>query len=201
MTDKFALLNEPRRPWLEADWLKQKFLALAADLHPDRVHNAGDAEKSTATKRYAELNAAYHCLLEPKSRLLHLLELERGAKPPDIQQIPNALADLFATVATACRGADAFLLEKGRATSPLVRVQFFEQEHDWVRRLNELKGILAGLRENLTNELKSLDSEWLAKDPIARQGLLPKLEQLYRLFGYLNRWSSQLQERIVQLAF
>ena len=57
MPDYFALLNKPRRPWLDADLLKQKFLALASDLHPDRVHNASEAEKSEATKRYAELNA------------------------------------------------------------------------------------------------------------------------------------------------
>ena len=85
MPDYFALLNESRRPWLNADLLKQKFLALASDLHPDRIHNASDADKSEATKRYAELNAAYNCLLEPKSRLLHLLELESGAKPKDVQ--------------------------------------------------------------------------------------------------------------------
>ena len=45
MTDNFALLNEPRRPWLEANLLKQKFLALSADFHPDRIHNASESEK------------------------------------------------------------------------------------------------------------------------------------------------------------
>ena len=34
MPDYFALLNEPRRPWLDADLLKQKFLALAPTLIP-----------------------------------------------------------------------------------------------------------------------------------------------------------------------
>ena len=32
-----------------------------------------------------------------------------------------------------------------------------------------------------------------------RGGLLKKLEELYRLFGYFNRWNSQIQERVVQL--
>ena len=112
VSDYFALLNEPRRPWLDSDLLKQKFLALATDLHPDRVHNANETEKAEVTKRYAQLNAAYNCLAEPKSRLLHLLELELGAKPKDIQQIPAALADLFAEVANSCRNADGFLAEK-----------------------------------------------------------------------------------------
>ena len=81
MTDNFALLNEPRRPWLDVDLLKQKFLARASGAHPDRVHNASDSEKAEVTKRYIELNAAYNCLADPKLRLLHLLELELGAKP------------------------------------------------------------------------------------------------------------------------
>ena len=31
--------------------------------------------------------------------------------------------------------------------------------------------------------------------------LLARLEELYRLFSYFNRWSRQLQERIVRLSF
>src|SRR5271169_2956497 len=98
MTDNFALLSELRRPWLDTNALKQKFLALSASAHPDKIHSAGELEKSGAAKSFAELNAAYNCLAEPKSRLLHLLELELGAKPKEIQQIPAALADLFAEV-------------------------------------------------------------------------------------------------------
>src|SRR5471030_2968047 len=116
MSDYFALLNEPRRPWLDADSLKQKFLALSTNAHPDKIHSAGESEKSAAGKQFAELNAAYNCLLEPKLRLLHLLELELGAKPKDIQQIPSALADLFAEVANACLSADVFLAEKSKVT-------------------------------------------------------------------------------------
>ena len=200
MTDNFALLNEPRRPWLDAGLLKQKFLALASDAHPDRVHNSGESEKAEVTKRYAQLNAAYNCLAEPKSRLLHLLELELGAKPKDIQQIPAALADLFAEVANNCRNVDGFLAEKTKATSPLVQVQLFERGQDWVGKLNVLQKKLNDLRENLNGKLKSLDAQWISADTAARREILPKLEELYRLFGYFNRWSNQIQERAVQLS-
>jgi curved DNA-binding protein CbpA len=195
--DCFALLNEPRRPWLDADLLKQKFLALAAELHPDRVHNASEAEKIEATKRYVELNAAYNCLLEPKSRLLHLLELETGAKPRDVQQIPPALADLFAEVANSCRSADNFLTEKSAVTSPLLQVQWFERAQEWIERLNLLQKKLGGLHEQLLGELKAADANW---PTAARPELLSRLEELYRLFSYFNRWNSQLQERIVRLS-
>jgi ABC-type transporter Mla subunit MlaD len=201
MPDYFSLFNEPRRPWLDADLLKQKFLALASDLHPDRVHNASEAEKNAATQRYTQLNAAFNCLAEPKLRLLHLLELGLGAKPKDIQQIPAALADLFIAVSNHCRSADVFLAEKSQATSPLVQVQLFERGQDWVEKLNILQRTLNELRTKLDGELKSLDAQWIVAEADARKTMLPKLEELYRLFGYFNRWNNQIQERVVQLSF
>ncbi|MGH7977625.1 MAG: J domain-containing protein [Limisphaerales bacterium] len=200
MVDYFEFLQELRRPWLDVNLLKQKFLALSANAHPDKIHFAGENEKNAAARKFAELNAAYHCLLEPKSRLLHLLELELGAKPKDIQQIPAALADLFAEVATVCKSADNFLAEKGKATSPLLQVQLFERAQEWVEKLNSLQKKLNGLREELTSELRSLDAKWIENNLEARGGLLKKLEELYRLFSYFNRWNGQIQERIVQLS-
>jgi curved DNA-binding protein CbpA len=201
MTDNYALLNEPRRPWLEADLLKQKFLALSANLHPDRIHSAGEADKLAATKKFTELNAAFHCLAEPKLRLLHLLELELGTKPKDIQTIPIALADLFAEVANSCRSADIFLAEKTKATSPLVQVQLFERGQDWIEKLNLLQRKLNELREQLMDQLKLLDAQWVSADANSRREILPRLEELYRLFGYYNRWHNQIQDRVTQLSF
>jgi curved DNA-binding protein CbpA len=200
MMDNFALLNETRRPWLDSDLLKQKFLALAANFHPDRVHSASEADKAGATKQFTELNAAYNCLAEPKLRLLHLLELELGTKPKDIQEIPADLADLFAEIANGCRNADSFLVEKKQAVSPLVQVQLFERGQDWLTQLNTLQRKLNDLRGELNVELKSLDEKWTGAEVEARRGILPELERLYRLFSYFNRWNGQIQERVVQLS-
>ncbi|HLX95561.1 MAG TPA: hypothetical protein VKU37_07445 [Verrucomicrobiae bacterium] len=199
--DYFALLNEPRRPWLEPEALKAKFLALAAEAHPDKQREAGETEKRKANRHYAELNTAYHCLTEPKLRVLHLLELELGAKPGEVQQIPTALADLFAEVAAVCRSTDQFLAEKNQVTSPLLQVQLFERAQEWVERLRALQTRLTRLYDRLVEELKSLDAVWTSKSQSAeRTALLNRLEELYRLFGYFNRWNSQIQERIVQLS-
>ena len=200
MSDYFALLDEPRRPWLDADTLKQKFLARSAAAHPDKISSADAPQKAAAAKAFAELNAAYNCLAEPKSRLLHLLALELGAKPQDIQPIPAALADLFAEVATACRSADGFLAGKAGATSPLLQVQFFERGLAWMDTLNALQQKLNHLRERLTGELQALDAKWAGADAASRREMLPALEELYRLFGYFNRWNGQIQERVVQLS-
>jgi curved DNA-binding protein CbpA len=199
MTDYFALLKEPRRPWLEPETLKSKFLALASETHPDKQRAGCEAEKLAANRRSAELNAAYHCLAEPKSRLLHLLELEQGAKPGDIQQIPDGLADLFAEVAATCRDCDNFLNDKIKATSPLLQVQQFQRAQEWVERLRGLQAKLAWFNIQLIEELKSLDASWTTQTA-ERMALLSRLEELYRLFSYFNRWNSQIQERIVQLS-
>lgn len=199
MTDYFALLNEPRRPWLDAGLLKQKFLSLSATIHPDKVQPANGPGKEAAAKKFAELNAAWHCLAAPKSRLLHLLELERGAKPKDIQQIPATLADLFAEVASACRDADRFLGEKAKTISPLLQVQLFERAQGWTEQLNSLQKKLVGLHDELIAKLKLLDTEW-ANDGSGRAALLNDLENIYRLLSYFNRWNAQIHERIVQLS-
>ena len=71
-----------------------------------------------------------------------------GAKPKDVQQIPPALADLFAEVATTCRNADTFLAEKGQVTSPLLQVRSFERAQEWMEKLN-------GLQRNSTDCAKN----------------------------------------------
>lgn len=205
MADNFALLNEPRRPWLDADLLKQKFLQLSAEVHPDRVHSASEAEKETANKRYAELNAAYNCLKEPKERLLHLLELESGAKPKDVQRIPPGTMDLFVEVGQMCRDVDGFLTEKGKVTSPLLKVQMFEKGMDWTDKLNHLQQKINAKRDELVAELKTMNAAWDASQadlPKYKAGLpLERLEQIYRILSYVARWTEQIQERVVQLAF
>ena len=195
MTDYFRLLDLPRRPWLDPEAVKQQFFDRSSAAHPDRVHTAAAAEKTEANRAFADLNAAHQCLAEPKSRLLHLLELERGAKPADIQEIPGELADLFATVATRCRETDLFLAEKARATSPLVQVTLFEQAQLWLEKLEALQSKLDACQADLTQQLQALDARWPATEAAARERLLADLESLYRLFGYFNRWHRQLAER------
>ena len=205
MTDQFALLNEPRHPWLDPEALKQKFLPLSAEVHPDRVHNASEQEKIAANKRYADLNAAYNTLKEPRDRLLHLLELELGERPKDIQRIPPGTMDLFVEVGQICRDTDAFLIEKGKVTSPLLKVQMFEKGMEWTDKLMALQQNINRKREELLSELKSLNQVWEAAPAIGspnRAGALPleRLEQIYRVFSYVARWTEQIQERIVQLS-
>jgi len=198
-------LDEPRRPWLDADALKAKFLARSAEVHPDRVHNAPEAERAAAQERYTALNAAFTTLREPKDRLQHLLELESGAKPGNIQSTPAELTDLFFEVGRLCRDVDFFLIEKGRANSPLLKVKMFQRAMDWTGQINALQLRLNAKRGELERELGAMNDAWAGapSEPEARRTVLPlaRLEQLYRTFSFLSRWTAQLQERVVPLAF
>lgn len=200
MVDYFALLDESRRPWLDAESLKEKFLSLSATVHPDRVHNLSEMERAGAQERYTELNGAYQCLREPKERLHHLLELERGAQPKDVQRIPSELMNLSLEIGQACREADGLLSEKTKASSPLILVKLFERCQDFTDRLRGLRQRVSALNDRLNKELKDIDVAWQSGHE-SRAALLPRLEELYRLFSYFARWDAQIQERVVRLSF
>ncbi len=195
--DCFALLGEPRRPWLDPESIKQKFLALSSKLHPDRMHNASAAERADAQQRFAEINAAYNRLHDPKERLLHLLELELGSRPKEVQRIPEDLFIIFDEVNQVCREADALLAEKRRTTSPLLQVQQFERGRERAERLAALQQKINSERESLLADIREIDSAWNAADHAAA---FPRLEELYRRLSFFTRWSDQLRERSIQLA-
>lgn len=204
MADYFALLNEPRRPWIDPEVLKARFVALAAEAHPDRTHNHPQGEREAANQHYADLNAAYHCLREPKDRLAHLLELERGSKPEQVQNIPAGTADLFVEVSRVCREADVLVDGKSKLNSPVLKAQWFEKGIAATDELKCLQERLNARRDDLAAQLLILNLAWEsapAVGSLTRAHLLPcsRLEQIYRDFSYLTRWAQQIQERIVRL--
>jgi curved DNA-binding protein CbpA len=204
--DYFALLQEPRRPWIDPDSLKAAFLRLAAQVHPDKIHQAGADEKVAANQRYAELNAACHCLLDPKERLRHLLELESDSAASDIQDLPPGTMDLLVQIGQICRDTDQFLAARSKTTSPLLKAQMFATGLAWTDKLNQLRQQIDLRRTELLAELKDMNAAWNIAPPpgsAGRAGALPleRLEQVYRVFSFMARWSEQIQERLVQLSF
>ena len=205
MVDYFALFQEPRRPWISLDLLKAKFLAFSAGSHPDRVHIATEQEKLAANERYADINAAYNCLREPRDRLLHLLEIELGTKPKDTERLPALAGDLFFHIGQTCREVDMFLNGKSRATSPMLKVQWFQTALEWIDKMNELKQSIHSHHEQVLDELKAMNASWDAAPQVGsaeRRAALPleRLEQTYRRLSYLSRWNEQIQARTVQLS-
>jgi curved DNA-binding protein CbpA len=202
-SDNFAIFGEQRRPWLSPDALKQKFLALCGQSHPDRCP-ASPHDATEAQARFTALNTAYNCLREPRTRLRHLLELELGQKPSELQQVPAKLMNMFAEQSRLCREADRFLAERSQAASPLLKVQLWENGQIISDKLIAWQASLNSAFDDLITQLKKLDDLWETRTATTPEGqrsaLLERLSELYRLFSYYGRWISQTQERIVQLS-
>lgn len=205
VTDSFALLNEPRRPWLDLDALQARFLALSSRVHPDRVHNASREEQSAANDEFAQFNAAYNCLRELKSRLRHLLELEKGEKLEGLQRVTNQGSEIYFKAGLLCRQVDAFLKEKAHTTSPLHKVQIFQRAQEWIDQIQAFKSTLSLRHRELEARIEELNTAWEnAPAPgtpnRAEQLPLRDLEEIFREISYAERWIGQMQERWVELS-
>ncbi|HWQ90570.1 MAG TPA: hypothetical protein VN673_02780 [Clostridia bacterium] len=201
MPDCFALLGLPRRPWLDPEDVQGHFLKLSAPVHPDRLSHASDVEKQSSQRAFADLNAAQLQLRSPKERLLHLLELESGKKPQDLQQIPPPLVQLFVDAGNLCRAADDHLARRSTLNSPLLKLQTFERGQELLDQLSALQHRLHTWRDQLDAALKEADGAWeQASGADDRRRLLPQLEDLYRLYAFNTRWSQQVQERALRLS-
>jgi curved DNA-binding protein CbpA len=189
MTDAFALLDEPRQPWLEVEALKTKFLTRSAATHPDKFTDP--AEKETAQARFAELNTAHETLRDPKRRLQHLLTLERGRKPDEVHDILPATADLFQQVGQLLRDLAPFLAQREAETSPLLKAQTYPKALDWLEQVTTLQKTLTQSLQHLDTQLQSLNKNWTPET----------LEPLYHQYSYLQKWQTQLNDRAMRLGF
>jgi hypothetical protein len=142
-------------------------------------------------------------LREPKERLRHLLELELGARPADIQRVPEEMMNSMFEVGQFCRQVDAFLAGNAEITSPMLKVRQFERGQEWLEQLNALQQKINSRRAELLLELQAMNPAW---DTVGNAGAaetkpLERLDEIYRLLGFLTRWSEQLQERAAQISF
>ncbi len=204
MTDFFVLLRLPRRPHLSADEVNARFVEFSMAAHPDRTNQDGEAEKSRATAEFALLNNAQLCLREKTTRLRHLIELERGFPPGDVEQVPAENLGLLMKVAQICRQVDVFLEARRREPSPLLRLRLFQQGMDWIDALQVLQEALRKMEEALVARLAGWNPLWDGAPPLGderRAAALPltELEEAYRALSFQARSSRQIQERIVQL--
>ena len=205
MTDCFALLNFPRRPWLAPDALKQRFHELSAEVHPDQAHDATDEAKAELQQRFTEVNAAHQCLGDAKSRVRHLLELELGQAPGNVKSIPGEMTDWFMEIGAVCREVDAFLARKEAQDSPLLQAALMGEGMELNEKVAKMHGRLQAELARVDAELQSLGQAWEALDGQAegRTEALPltRLEALGQRLGFWVKWSGQLAERSSRLMF
>lgn len=202
MKDFFALLGQPRRPWLEPEQVKQAFVAAASLVHPDRIHEATDKLKREAQRQYTELNEAHLCLRDTRSRLQHLFELEKDRRVPDLQEMPDDLMQLFTTLTQRFTETDCFLREKASATSPMLKVSLFEEGESHREALQKTQALLRQRLFDLEASVRELDQQWTCRVETSHPShgeVISKLESLYRLISFHERWLQQAQTRMIQL--
>ena len=193
MIDYFALLDQPRVPWLDLNELKNAYHQKTLQTHPDAQTTRSRADAMDAT--FSSLNEAYQVLQDPKRRLHHLLSLE-GAAPSSHQTVPQHLHDLFPVVGALTQRAN-LLLEKigttsNRLSQSLLKPQILEVQNE----AREVHTKIQHLFDASLAELRQINPAW-ANNPREQT---KALSNLYVAFAYLTRWLAQLNEIIFQLS-
>ncbi|MGA3170654.1 MAG: DnaJ domain-containing protein [Chthoniobacteraceae bacterium] len=187
MTNLFALLEEPPRPWIDAEALKEKYHQLSMRHHPDVAEGGGD---------FAEINRAYQTLADPVARLRHLLELEMPEALARTQSVPEEIAEFFGSVAEAQQGIDRFLKKRRAAASPVAIALLSTEQYQQLDRAEEVIAKLHAKQEELLAELREKDALWYS-DRAAALGALPRL---WQCLSYIAKWMGVLRETVFRLA-
>lgn len=194
MIDYFALLDQPKAPWLDLEKLKDTYHQKTLQAHPDAQTPRDGADPADAT--FPNLNEAYQVLQDPKRRLHHLLSLEGAAPSSTGQAVPEHLQDFFPQIAALTQRTDR-LLEKLQATSnalsrSLLKPQILEVQQE----AKEVRGKIQNLSDASLEQLRQIDAAWTRSPAEQIEGL----SNLYFAFAYLSRWSAQLDEITFQLS-
>ena len=187
MPDHFAILAQPRRPWLDAEALKDAFHRATAQEHPDVVGGSGE--------NAAALNAAYAVLRDPATRLRHLLALEWPGFAPSPAAIPVALADFFGRIATLRQTGAVLAKKEAAAQSPLARALLAGDRAAHRRDLQAALTDLEAAEAAALADLRVLDAAWDQRDS-ATPALLTAAQQQ---FSFLAKWQAQLREDLFKL--
>ena len=195
MPNHFARFGFEPRPWLDPELIKQRFLELSAEAHPDK---ATPADKAASEKNFQELNESFQVLRSTRSRLLHLLEISGVPKLEHVQNVPPDALEFFAEVAGVTKEADKIIKEKADASSPMLKVQIMERGLEHASVIQSLQEKLRGRTRIIEDWLKTLSTNW-GEPP--GSSAIDSLKECAAALGFLDRWTSQLQERLGALTF
>lgn len=182
MTDYFALLEQPRVPWLDPAALKEVFHRKTLEQHPD-------AAAPPSGDTFAELNEAYQVLRDPKRRLQHLLELQGSPPSRTAESVPSELQELFLRIGEWNQQA-RLLLERIRGQSSALERSLLKS------RLLEVQQAIENLRHELRDLTETANRELKKIEPAQTD----QISGLHSRFAYLGRWAEQLDELAFQLS-
>jgi curved DNA-binding protein CbpA len=188
MIDYFALLDQPRRPWLEENTLREKFHQLARTSHPDQSRGI--------SAEFAKLSEAFRILSDPKLRLQHLLALEQKMPASSENILPKDLEELFPQMTAVIQTTDGLRKRISATTNALTRSLFKSEVLATQNQIAQSLAQLSELYEQTTSELRMLDESWTT----VPSPNFSQLRGLYLKISYLSRWIAQLEEQKLQLS-
>lgn len=170
MTDLFAVLGLPRRPWLDAEEIKQRHHSLMA---------SGSVSSATL------LNEARRTLQNPALRIRHFLALEFPEYQPATR--PQQDWDFFLKVGEATRQATELAARKSSLTHPLARAALQKE----ILSGREALGLL---KEEIEKRLAAADERLQAfeKNP-------EDLAALAEEFAFLQKNENSVREALLAL--
>jgi len=178
----FNALDLPEQAALEEEQIKEAFQALAATAHPDQ---GGDEATFKA------LNTAYQTLLNPTTRLRHLLETHdvsfdaRG-------QVDSALMDQFMPVGDLIQRTDAHLRDLETAASALSKALLTPKTMELQEAIEKQINSLDTLQSSQFESLANYSGENI-------QDCADAAGTTARNLAFLDKWKAQLRERYAQL--
>lgn len=188
-SDYFAMLELPRKLWIEMDTLEQKFLQLSWKLHPDNFVNATPEEREISLKRSSELNDAYRTLRDPIARVEYLLAIEGTRKngqnkqqaPPELLEEVFELNESLEELRQAkTSGGDTAVLKH--------RLEVAEKNFE--AKLGEVDGELRAAARDWD---KAVDD---SQDEAQRQAIMSKLNELLNRRSYIRNLVVNVQKEL-----
>jgi hypothetical protein len=183
MTNFFAALRVPMRPWLDPEPLKEAYVRLSEALH----------QQPDSQDELVVLNRAFQVLSNPAARIEHLLSLT--GEEASTRQITPAVAELFGRVANRLQAADRFLGEASAQTPALLRALQAQRMQAVQAGLDELARELASYQARCLDELQGLDRCWDHDSANRRDALA----QLSLDLIFLQKWQAQVRERLLRM--
>ena len=183
MEDAFAVFGIDRRPLIDEAALKETYLSLAADRHPDA--SGGDDEG------FHLVQEAYKTLRDPAARLRHLLELAFPNFKKESGHVPHA--EIFLRAGNAVQAARTVWQRFENTSSALARALLSPEIAEALRQIRAASGFVEEAEDDLEGQLGQLDTRWPDVSP-------DELSALATAFRFVSRWKSQLSEWEFQLS-
>lgn len=171
--DYFALLGVPRVFDLDADDLREKFLALNRHAHPDFHVDDSPEVQGLSLRVSAAVNDAYRTLQEPARRAAYLLELLGGASAVDDKSVP-----------------EGFLGTMMMMQEEIADAKAAGQDEE----LRRLRGVLQTQHDGLIRRIAGLfeQHQEAVSCEAVRKGLLGEIRQQANAVSYVKKLLTQI---------